>query len=196
MMSHVQSTPLLSSTRCEQPWVPNIRREPWVVPTLRQELIAGMVNGFNDYLDSMLALAIHNMQSNIVEHFIASAACCSCYSYHVWSSRLVGLTFLRFLRVALFLHALQNHSGIESRDELGHRFLGQTPKKITFIRLCFKPICALQRTTQKNLSRMMTTMTTAPSVHNSISQMLAIVHILSPQKLGHQDKSQSSLNSV
>ena len=143
MMSHVQSTPLLSSTRCEQPWVPNIRREPWVVPTLRQELIAGMVNGFNDYLDSMLALAIHNMQSNIVEHFIASAACCSCYSYHVWSSRLVGLTFLRFLRVALFLHALQNHSGIESRDELGHRFLDQTPQKITFIRLCFKPICAL-----------------------------------------------------
>ena len=42
----------------------------------------------------------------------------------------------------------------------------------------------------------MTTMTTAPSVHNSISQMLAIVHILSPQKLRHQDKSQSSLNSV
>ena len=41
-MMNIQSTPLLSSTRCE-PWVPNIRREPWV-PTLQQELIAEMVS--------------------------------------------------------------------------------------------------------------------------------------------------------
>jgi len=43
MMNQIQSTPLLSSTRCE-PWAPSIRQEPWV-PSLHQELIAEMVGG-------------------------------------------------------------------------------------------------------------------------------------------------------
>ena len=68
MLNNIQSTPLLSSTRCE-PWVPNIRREPWG-PSLQQELIAEMVTVFLCFL----SFSFHNNENTGVylypEHWI------------------------------------------------------------------------------------------------------------------------------